>query len=771
MFFIHRLLTIKLALNPIKLLSVMGIIGYFMLNATYIQAQQIIEDIVIKGAERTDGLSLLSQLPINIGDEFSETTMNDALKALYATGNFQNVSLKREGNDLVITIEEQPIINQIAFEGNNVINTDILQNEIRIRPRQTYNQARVQSDVRHLLNLYQRYGRFAIRIEPKIIRLPQNRINLIFEIAEGRKTRIEHIIFIGNNFFSDRTLHREIYSKERRFLRFFATNFDPERIEGDRQIIRRFYRNRGFPDIDVSSAVAELNRPQKFFMLNFSVDEGNRFKIGNIIIRSKIPNLQDTDPGLAKLIKKADLQNGDWYHSDDIDSLQTQIVNHLHKNGFPFSDATIQEERQLETRTVDIVYEVARAPKQYIERIDIVGNTRTLDKVIRQYILVSEGDPVIPSRINSVNRTLRFTGFFSNVNVTTLEGTQEDKVILRIEVTEKLTGSLNLGIGYGTLNGASLKFGVKESNLGGRGNSIDVSLDFSERTNVFAISNNRPNYRGLPVSVNYRIYRSETDASLYDRTAIGVSTGLGYRIGQSKWRHSLSYSHDSTTIDNLSTSALSIQQQRGTYITSSVNQAFSRDTRDNYLNPTEGSRFAISQQYSGLGGDNHFIRTSLNYGIYSTLTRNSTIDFRMRAANINETAGSLRLIDAYYVGGTYLRGFVYGRVGPYDRTNGVHLPVTQYVTATVETFFPIGFPPESNVKGTLFVDSGIATNTDYEYDETAVIEDSGSLRQAWGYGLVWRSPIGPIRFEWTHALEYEETDYRDDYEFSLGIAF
>lgn len=732
---------------------------------------QIIEDIVIKGAERTDGLSLLSQLPIAIGDEFSEQSMDDALKALYATGNFENVSLKREGNDLVITIKEQPIINQIAFEGNNVISDDILQAELRTKQRQTYSQSRIQSDVRNLLNLYQRYGRFAIRIEPKLIRLPQNRVNLVFEIAEGRKTKIDHIVFIGNKFYSDRKLHREIYSKERRFLRFFATNFDPERIEGDRQILRRFYRNKGFPDIEISSAIAELNRPQKFFLLNFSVNEGSRYRISNVKLSSDLPELDANDPALQKIIRKADIKKGDWYHSDNIDTLQAQLVQHLNQHGFPFADATIKEERDAEGRTMEIIYEIANAPKRYIEKIEIIGNTRTLDKVIRQYLTVSEGDAFVPSKINSIQRTLQFTGFFSNVQVAPLEGSSSDKVILEIKVQEKLTGSLNLGIGYGTLNGASLRFGIQESNLGGRGNSVGVSLNFSERTNVFSISNNKPNYRGLPVSVNYQIYRSETKSSLYDKTAIGVSAGLGYRLGTSKWRHNLSYSHDSTVIDDVRSSSLSIRQQEGTYITSSLSQSFTRDTRDNNLNPSKGSRLSLSQQYSGLGGDNHFIRSNVNYSIYHPLTRNSIVDFRLRLAHINETAGRLRLTDAYYVGGTYLRGFVYGRVGPYDRTNGVHLPVTQYATATVETFFPIGFPAESNVKGTLYIDSGIATHTDYEYQEGADIIDTGSLRQSWGYGLVWRSPIGPIRFEWSEAIKYEDTDYLDRYEFSLGIAF
>ncbi|MCH9852870.1 MAG: outer membrane protein assembly factor BamA [Alphaproteobacteria bacterium] len=751
------------------IIKIWGVMALLLLS--FSSHAQIIEDIVIKGAERTDGLSLLSQLPIAIGDEFSEQTMDDALKALYATGNFENISLKRDGNDLVITIKEQPIINQIAFEGNNVITDDILQAEIRIRPRQTYNQARVQADVRHLLNIYQRYGRFAIRIEPKIIRLPQNRVNLIFEIAEGRKTKIEHIVFIGNDFYSDGVLKREIYSKERRFLRFFATNFDPERIEGDRQVIRRFYRNRGFPDIDVSSAIAELNRPQKFFAINFAIDEGNRFRISNIKINSKLPNLINDDEGLLKLIRKADLDVNDWYHSDNIDDLQTQIVNYLHANGYPFTDANIQEERNLETRTIDIIYEIDRAPKRYIERIEIVGNTRTLDKVIRQYLPVSEGDPVIPSRVNSINRTLQFTGFFSDVSVDLLDGSEQDKVVLRITVSEKLTGSLNLGIGYGSLNGASLRFGLRESNFGGRGNSIDLSLNISEQSNVFSISNRRPNYRGLPVNVNYSIYRSESDSGFYDRTAVGASAGLSYRIGQTKWYHSISYSQDSTTIDNISTTASSIQQQAGNSITSSISQAFSRDTRNSNLAPTMGTLFSVSQQYSGLGGDNHYVQSTLRYSAYSSLTRNSTIDFRFRAGHIEATKDELRLTDAFYVGGTYLRGFVYGRVGPYDETEGIHLPVTQYATATVETFFPIGFPPESNVKGTLFIDSGIATKTNFAYENSENITDTGSLRQAWGYGLVWHSPVGPIRFEWMRPFNYEETDYLDTYEFSLGIAF
>ncbi len=762
-------------------------LSVILLLATPLYAQNnndIIEDIVIRGTQRTDGLSLLSYLPLGIGDTFSQDLMDKALKTLYTTGNFSDIRITRENNDLVITISEQPIINEIVFEGNNIIETKILETEMRTRPRQIYNEARIQSDVRNMINLYQRYGRFAIRIEPKIIRLEQNRINLVLEISEGRKTSIDHIAFIGNRFFTDSRLHDEIYSRERAFLRFFGTNFDPERLEGDRQGLRDFYRNHGFPDIEITSAIAELSRAQQYFLVNFSLNEGNRFKIGEIKLTSDVAKLEANAAKLQKVLKKSPLESGDWYHFNRIDDIQLNLITAANNLSFPFVDVVIEEIRNLEDSTIDIHFKLIRAPKIYIERIEIIGNTRTLDNVIRRKLLFTEGDALIQSKINRAQRDLQFTGFFKHVQLSTLPGSKASNIILQIAVKERLTGTLNFGLGYGSLNGASLKFGIQEQNFGGRGNKIGASLEVNSNNNNLAFSNSKPFYRGLPLTLDYQLFRNQSALPTlpYNVTNQGISANINYQIGSSFWRHSFGYSATQNIFGKIQNVDFDRDNNPNTImlepaipklfrqtLTFALTQSFSRDTRNKRFGPSKGSNFSIYQSYAGIGGDDHYVQTILNYAIYHSLTRNSTIDFRMRGITINETEGRLNSTHGRFTGGQYLRGFVYGGVGPISST-GLHVPVTDILTTSIETFFPVGLPPETNIVGTVFLDNGIVTNTDYEHNYSG-LQDTGSIRGSWGYGLVWRSPIGIIKFEWYRPYVYEEYDQLDLYEFSIGASF
>ena len=743
-----------------------------------------IQDIIIRGAKRSDGLSLLSYLPLQIGDPFQQDLMDDALKALYATGAFSNVALTREGGNLIITISEQPIINKIVFEGNNAVEVEALMAEMQTRERQTYNEARIQSDVRKLINLYQRFGRYAIRIEPKIIELPQNRINLVLEIAEGRKTSIHHIAFIGNNTFSDERIQDEIFSRERRFLRFFGTNYDPELIAGDRQAIQRFYRNSGFPDIDITAANTELARGRQYFLMSFSINEGTRFKIADISLTSDIINLDIDDKSLQKVLKKSPLQSEDWYHSDEIDNIQYALIQAGNALGFPFIDVVIEENRNSETSTIDLVFKIVKAPKKYIERIDIVGNTRTLDKVIRRRLAFTEGDAFIQSKVNRAERDLRFTGFFESVRLFSLPGTKADNIILRIAVKEKLTGVLSFGFGYGSFSGASLRFGITERNFGGRGNSLGFEVNYSEQVREYRLNLNQPFYRGLPLTFYYSLFKEETKTSSnvgYDKVDQGGSVGINYQIGSSYWQHSFGYNASQTLFDNILhvasrdsrgnvTLTPVISEENQESFTSSVSQSFVRDTRNKQIGATDGSRIFLSQTYAGLGGDSHYVQTDMNLSAFRPLTRHITGSARLRGSTINETSGRLSSTNGFITGGRYLRGFEYGGVGPTSASTGLHVPVTDYLTNTLEVFFPIGFPPEANVVGTLFHDAGIMKNTDYDHG-TVMINDEETVRAAWGYGIVWRAPIGIIKVEWYRPYRFEQSDFTDRYEFSLGVGF
>ena len=403
---------------------------------------------------------------IKEGDPFEPTRVNQSLKALFATGLFSDVTLSRQGDDLVVRVVENPIINRISFEGNARLDLELLQNEVQLRPRIVYTRTRVQNDVKRLLDLYRRTGRFAATVEPKIIQLPQNRVDLIFEIDEGALTGIRRISFVGNREFSDRALREVIQTTETRWYMFLTSNdtYDPDRLTFDRELLRRYYLQNGFADFRVASAVAELSPDRKDFFITFTIEEGKRYKFKKFDVISKI---KDVDP--KDLIAVIEAESGDWYDAEAVDRAVTTLTNAVGDKGFAFVNVRPQVQRDRKKNLINIIFDIREGARVFVEKIDIDGNVRTLDKVIRREFKIVEGDAFSSTKLRRSRTRIQNLNYFSRVEVNNIPGSTPDKTIVKVEVAEKSTGELSLGAGFSSSAGVLADIKLRERNLLGRG--------------------------------------------------------------------------------------------------------------------------------------------------------------------------------------------------------------------------------------------------------------------------------------------------------------
>src|ERR1041385_2090327 len=428
-------------------------------------------DIRIEGLQRIEPETVRSYMSLQPGDAWDTERVDRSLKALFATGLFADVKLVREGNSLVVRVVENPIINRIAFEGNSKLADKDLNGEIQLRPRVVYTRTRVQNDVRRILELYRRRGRFAATVQPKIIQLPENRVDLVFEINEGPSTGVRSINFVGNRVFSDGTLRGAIETKESRWFRFLSTadTYDPDRLTYDRELLRKFYLTEGYADFRVASAVAELTPDRDGFVITFTIDEGERYKFGKV----------DVNIGLKDLPREAVLplltvQSGDWYDAQELEHSISVLTDALGNRGYAFVEVNPEVNRNREEHTVDVVFDVHEGPQVYVERIDISGNVRTLDKVIRREFLLVEGDAFNTNKMQRSKDRVKNLGFFKKVEVSNSPGSAPDRTVINTEIEEQSTGELSVGLGFSTTDGPLADVSIRERNFLGRGQDVPL---------------------------------------------------------------------------------------------------------------------------------------------------------------------------------------------------------------------------------------------------------------------------------------------------------
>jgi len=730
-----------------------------------------ISSIRVEGTQRIEPTTVRSYLIVKQGDPFNPQRIDDSLKALFATGLFADVTLRRDGNTLVVSVVENPIINRIAFEGNKRIEDADLEREVQLRPRVVYTRTRVQNDVQRLLEVYRRSGRFAATVEPKVIQLDQNRVDLVFEIDEGARIGVRKINFVGNEMFSDSKLREEIQTRESRWYRFLTTDdtYDPDRLTFDRDKLRRFYLSRGYADFRVVSAVAELTPDRDGFFITFTVEEGERYKFGKIGVETE---LRDLNPDLLR--NRLTTAEGDWYNAEEVETSITNLTNAVGDLQYAFVDIQPRIVRNREQRTIDVVYDIGEGPRVFVDRIDITGNVRTLDKVIRREMLLVEGDPFNTSKLRRSERRIRDLGFFERVNITTAEGAQPDRSIIQVDVQEQSTGEIEIGAGFSTIDGPLANFGIRERNLLGRGQDLRFSATVSGRTQEFDLSFTEPYFleRDLAAGIDvFRITRDNQDESSYDEANTGIGFRLGYPLTE-RLRQRLNYTLQQTEIENVAADASRfIREQQGTRIVSLVGQELMYDARDSRINPTEGYFIRLNNEIAGLGGDAHFSRNRLGAGVYFPVTEGTVLSFLGEVGYIIGFGEDVAISDRFFLGGDSLRGFAPAGVGPRELVSDDSLGGNRFARASAELAFPIGLPDEFGVTGHAFTDIGTLSEVDATPIPGEQLVDDNSLRVAAGFGISWRSPLGPIRVDLAFPIIKEDYDKVEEFRFSFGTRF
>ena len=726
-----------------------------------------IQEIRIEGSQRVDPSTVQNYMRLDPGDPFDALRLDESLKALFATGLFADVTLTRQGDALIVRVVENPIINRIAFEGNSSIDNDILEVEIQLRPRVVYTRTRVQQDVERLLNLYRSQGRFAATVEPKIIRLEQNRVDLVFEIDEGATTGIETVNFIGNRVFSDSSLRGEIATTESAWWRFLTSNdtYDPDRLNFDQELLRRFYLSEGYADFRVLSVVAELTPDKENFIIPFTVDEGPRYRFGDIEVTSTIPNLD------AEVLRDfVTTEQGDWYDATEVDDTIDVLTNQVGNLGYAFVDVRPATQRNTEELVIDLNFEVQEGPRVFVERIDIEGNQRTLDKVIRREFRLVEGDAFNSAKLRRSRQRLNNLGFFRTVAIDNVEGSAPDRTVIQVNVEEQSTGDLSFGAGFSSASGPLGNITLRERNLLGRGQDLRVSFSLSGASSEIDLSFTEPYFLDRPIAAGFDVFRTTRDISALDFEVerIGASLRAGYDLTEHT-RQVVRYTFERQELNDVdSGSSAAAQEEDELQFRSIVSQTLTWDRRDNRFDPTSGWRVSLENELAGLGGDTRFLKSTTSATYFIPVLEQVTLSIGGEAGFLTGLGEDTNVSDRFLLGGNNFRGFEVGGIGPRDLPSDDAIGGTRFYKGTVELAFPLGLPEEFSVRGRWFVDAGSLWDAD---NAPGDIIDDNKLRVSTGPGVSWDSPFGPLRVDIGFPILKEEEDKTELLSFSFGTQF
>ena len=667
----------------------------------------IVRSIVIKGTERLETETVRSYIELNIGDSYDRDRLDKALKDLYASELFADATIQDDRGALTIQVKENPVINRIIIEGAKRVKEDKIREEIRLAPRQIFTRSKTRADVGRILELYRRSGRFAAAIEPKTVQLDQNRVDVVFEITEGPKSKVRQINILGNSRFSDGQLRAAMATRQARPYRLFtsADTYDPDRLAYDQQKLRQFYLTNGYADFRVISAVAELTPDRKDFIVTYVVEEGDRYKFGDVSLQSQIRDIKpDTFKALIRVKK------GEWYNAQKVESTVDTLTETAGLLGYAFADIRPQFNRDKDKREMNIEFSINEAPRVYVERININGNTLTKDQVIRREFRLTEGDAFNSFKVKRSKDRLQQLGFFQDkLDIEQKPGSSPDKIILEANVQEKPTGELQVSAGYSSLEQFILSLSITQRNFRGKAQELRLSASISSYSKSVELGFTEPYLFGKNLALGFDLFRRDYNAfnytatnsrnTTYSQTTTGGQVRVGFSITEF-WAASLRYglSYDQISLDQATyyTNGVCDPLRAGRYLcdslgnftTSSVGYSLSYNSLNNYLRPSRGQRFVFSQDLAGVAVGVKYLRTRANYDFYHPILGDSGF-----ILNIGGEAGyifgyggdSVRLTDRFFLGEPQLRGFGIRGVGPrvlripFD-ANGV--PVTdrkQYV--------------------------------------------------------------------------------------------
>jgi len=723
-----------------------------------------IDEIVVTGNRRVAVGTVLSYLPLKAGDLVSTSSLNIALDRLFETDLFRDIDMEIDGTALRITIQENPIINRVNIEGNDAIADEKLLEYLDIEPRRVYTRELALEGAQRLLDVYQAGGRFAAVVEPQIIELDGNRVDLAFVVDEGPLIKIKSITFNGNQRYSDYALRSSISSRVQRWWAVFSSTdkYDEGRLDYDVRLLRQFYLARGYADIDVTRVKGGLLPDRTGFAVSFILDEGPRYKVGEISIDSQIPNLD-----IAALTAMVDFGDEGWYDVRRMEQGLLDITNQLGAIGYAFVDINPEINTDPETETLSINISIGKARKNFVERIEIIDNSRTQDRVIRRQMELAEGDAFNQLKLDRSVRNIRNLGYFSNVSVRNLVGSSPEQTVTEVTVEEQSTGEFSIGLGYSTLDKTSFTLGINERNFLGTGRSLEATLSTSDSRTDFRVGTTEPYLFGRNLLGSASFFKEQLKRSTATVDQTGFDLGVGFSAAGDIY-HRVGYEVSQSKVSNTSTKATSVTGENGkTILKSAVNYSISKDTRDNRIDPTEGYLLRSYQEVAGLGGDATYAKVVINGAHYQSFFFNSVVlGFKGRYGTVSGLGEKVTQSQRFFLGGRDVRGFAGGGIGPRDTGTKGAVGGNNVYSGSAEIVSDLGLSSDLGLRWTVFTDVGSTWGTDFPTGVTK--PNDSSMRTSVGFGFLWDTILGPLSFYWADAVDKQPHDNLKRFQLAIG---
>ena len=762
--------------------AIASVVGSSVIDASISQAQaQVVSGIDVVGNQRISRDTILTYVTIEPGQNATSVKKDETIQALFATGLFRDVSIGSSGSRLIVTVVENPIVNGVSFVGNDKIKDDDLRNAALTKARATFSQDQVDSDVEGLKQAYRAIGRFNATVKATVSPVDGNRVNVTYRIDESDKTGIAKIRFVGNKVFGDGRLKNAISTRQTGLLSFLKSDdvYDEARLAADEERLRRFYFNHGYAEFEVISSVVDLDENKNKFFITITVSEGERYRFGKIEIDSI---LLDVDP--EKLRPLLETKEGRIYDAREVERTIEKLSLAAAENGFAFAQVRPRGEQVGDNR-INITYAIDQGARVFVERINILGNTRTREYVIRRELDLAEGDAFNQALLDQAERRIRNLGIFKQVKVTRGQGTASDRLVVNIQVEEQPTGDISFGVGADLSGGFLTNLSIAERNFLGRGQFLRAAVGLGTGNQTYDFSFTEPYFLGRRVSAGFDVFRrdsSDQDGRSFDVSNTGFSLRLGLPL-TNNLSAGVRYTFDRESISDVDADApVTIQTLVGadgeeTTTTSSISYSITYNTLDNTQNPTNGTLAVFEQEFAGLGGDVSFIKTEARVSHYKELNANHEIIglLRARGGNITGLGEDVRLLDNFFAGGDLVRGFENRGIGARD-TSGTGIDSiggTNFFGVSAELQFPAPLLPRSlGLKAALFADAGSIFGFDEQEGITPIPGSTEfDLRSSVGIGFLWDSPLGPLRGDFAHVISSEGFDDQQVFRIGGGTRF
>ncbi|ESW62221.1 MAG: outer membrane protein assembly complex, YaeT protein [Rhodobacter sp. CACIA14H1] len=736
-------------------------------------------NVQVEGNVAVEPATIVAFAGIRRGETVSAARLNDAYQGIVNSGLFQSVELVPQGSTLLIRVVENPMINIVNFEGNARIKDEDLAEIAKSKGRLVYSPSQAEEDAAAIAEAYRVRGRIAATVDPKIIRRDGNRVDLVFEITEGKVVEIERLSFVGNRAFSDRRLRQVLETKQAGLLRQIIQRdtFVAERLDLDKQLLRDFYLARGYADVQVLDATSDVARERDAFFVTFTIREGQQFRIGQV---STISEIEGVDSAEFEAVQR--IRPGEVWSPALIDNNVARMENLALRKGLNFVRVDPRITRDERGGVLDVQFAITRGERIFVERIDIEGNTTTLDQVVRRQFRTVEGDPFNPREIRQAAERIRALGFFSDAQVEAEPGSSADQVVVNVDVEEQPTGSLSFGASYGVESGIGFNIGLSEKNFLGRGQAVGVQITTGTDATEGSLSFTEPAFLGRDVALSFGLSYRETDnanSSNYDTRIGRFSTGLEFPVGELS-RLQVRYSYQDSKISNPPAGISDIiarEIAEGAVVTSAIGYTYTYDTRISGLNPKGGVLLRFSQDFAGLGGDSQYVMTT-GLALAETKVMQEEVTLRgiFEGGVITSLGGTTSRSTDRFFGNSKIRGFESNGIGPRDLNVAGQdaLGGNIFAVARFEADFPVGLPEEYGITGGLFLDVGSVWSLDNINGGAAgldPVDDSMNIRSAVGFSVFWTTPVGPLRLNFSKAIAKEDYDREQSFDLTISTQF